>query len=187
MSKISIVVDKILDWLEVVVASIFAVIFVFTFLFRIVIVDGNSMNCTLYNNDIILLSHIMYEPNIGDIVVLNSDYLNETIVKRIIATQGQTVEIDYENNTVSVDGITLSEYDYIKEKIMFDNEKFDRNFYDETTKTYKYTVPENCIFVMGDNRNHSTDSRTFGCVNVETVLGKVFFRLSSPYGNFGII
>lgn len=179
--------DQILDWLEVVVGSIFAVVLVFTFLFRIVVVDGNSMNCTLYNSDIILLTHIMYEPKNGDIVVLNSEYLNEIIVKRVIATQGQTVEIDYENNTVSVDGKVLSEYDYIKEKIMFDSEKYNSEFYDEKTKTYKYTVPENSIFVMGDNRNHSTDSRTFGCVDVNTVVGKVFFRLASPYGSIGLI
>lgn len=179
--------DNVLDWLEVIVGSAFAVILIFTFLFRVVIVDGNSMNCTLYNNDVILVSSILSQPQKGDIVVVNSDYLDKTIVKRVIATAGQTVEIDYKNNKVSVDGEIISEYDYIKEKIMQDNDKFDSKYFDKENEKYIYKVPENSIFIMGDNRNHSTDSRTFGCVSADDVLGKVFFRVSSPYGKFGLI
>lgn len=184
----SLILDGILEWLDFIIGSVFAVVLVFTFLIRVLSVNGNSMNSTLYNNDIVLSTYLWCEPQNNDIVVVNSDYLNEQIVKRVIATQGQTVVIDYENNLVSVDGKVLSEHDYLKEKIMYDNkEKFNQEFFDSTEKKYIYTVPENCIFVMGDNRNHSTDSRTFGFVSNEDIIGKVFFRASSPYGSVGFI
>lgn len=187
--KISVnkIIDVILEWLEVIIMSAFAVILVFTFILRIVVVEGNSMLSTLYNDDKLLITNLFYTPDNGDIVVLNSDALNKTIVKRVIATENQTVLIDYNNRTVSVDGKVLDEYDYIKEFMTENKDDYNMEYYNEQTQIYEYTVPENCVFVLGDNRNHSTDSRSFGCVSVDSILGKVFLRISSPYGDVGFV
>ncbi len=178
---------QVLDWAEVVANSVLVIILLFSFIISSVIVDGNSMNCTLYNNDIVLVTNMAYTPKINDIVVANSDFLNKTVVKRVIATEGQTVEIDYKNNTVKVDGNLISENEYLKEKIMYDNEKFDSRYFDAESEKYTYIVPKDSVFLMGDNRNHSTDSRVFGCVDVKCIVGKVFFRLFSSYGELGFM
>ena len=183
--KLKSLINSFLDFSEVIVLSAFIVILIFTFITKIVVVEGNSMNSTLYNKDKLLITHMFYTPEVDDIVVINSEALNETIVKRVIAVSGQSVSIDYDNETVRVDGKLLNE-SYTSEYII-DTGRFDRNFYNEETKTYEYVVPENCIFVMGDNRNHSTDSRAFGFVSVSDVVGKVYFRISSPYGDLGFI
>ena len=181
-------VDNLFEWLEVIILSVFSVIFVFSFILRVVEVEGNSMMATLFNDDTLLVTHIFYKPENNDIVVLESDYLNKTVVKRVVAVENQTVTIDYENNTVKVDGTVIDESGYIKEKIMSDDKgKFSQDFFNEETGVYEYKVPEGCIFVMGDNRNNSTDSRTFGFVSADDVVGKVFFRVSSPYGDLGFI
>lgn len=181
-------VDNLFEWLEVIILSVFSVIFVFSFILRVVEVEGNSMMATLFNDDTLLVTHIFYKPENNDIVVLESDYLNKTVVKRVVAVENQTVTIDYENNTVKVDGNVIDESGYIKEKIMSDDKgKFSQDFFNEETGVYEYKVPEGCIFVMGDNRNNSTDSRTFGFVSADDVVGKVFFRVSSPYGDLGFI
>lgn len=180
--------NNLLEWAEVIILSVFIVIFIFTFVFRVVIVEGNSMMKTLYDDDMLLVSNIMYEPDCGDIVVLESDKLGKTIVKRVIAEEGQTVVIDYKENTVSVDGNILNEYSYLDGLVMLNNPKeFDQSYCGDNKDVYTYNVPENCIFVLGDNRNHSSDSRTIGCVNIESVVGKVFFRATSSYGEIGII
>ena len=107
------VVDLILEWIETFVFAVFIVLFCFTFIFRIVTVNGQSMENTLFNNDRLIVSHLMYTPKQGDIIIANSHILDETIIKRIIAVGNQTVEIDCKNNTVSVDGKILDE-DYVK-------------------------------------------------------------------------
>lgn len=180
-------IDVFLEWAEVLVMSVFVVIFIFSFMFRIVTVEGKSMMSTLYDNDLLVVSNLFYKPHNNDIVVIQSENLDKTVVKRVIAIGGQEVEIDYNNNRLLVDGVKIKE-DYIKELIMYDNkEKFDQNFYNTDTKTYKYTVPEDYVFVLGDNRNMSSDSRTFGCVSSDKIIGKIIFRISSPYGSIGLI
>ena len=181
-------VDNVLEWIEFFVMSVFVVILIFTFLFKVVAVEGKSMMATLFDGDLLVVTHILYTPENGDIIVLQSDALEKIIVKRVVAVGGQTVEIDYNNNNVSVDGAILSENEYIKEKIMYDDKvNFDQKYYDSQNEKYIYTVPDNCVFVMGDNRNNSSDSRTFGCVNTDAILGKVSFRFSSSYGDLGFI
>lgn len=169
--------NEILEWLESIAISIFIVILVFTFVFRIVIVDGSSMFPTLEDGQRLVISHLFYTPKQGDIVVVNSKGLNKTIIKRVIATEGQTVDINFDKHTVTVDGKTLDE-PYINEPTI-------RN---DGGNNYPLVVPKNTIFVMGDNRNNSTDSRNslVGFIPIDDVLGKAVFRIY-PFDRFGRI
>lgn len=169
--------NEVMEWLESIAVSIFIVILVFTFIFRIVLVDGSSMVPTLEDGQRLIISHLFYTPKQGDIVVANSHGLNKTIVKRVIATEGQTVDIDFENHIVTVDGEVLDE-PYI-------NEETSRN---DGGYEYPMTVPDGSIFVMGDNRNASTDSRSpyVGCISTDDVLGKALFRIY-PFNKFGTV
>lgn len=181
------VLNSVLDWIETIVMYIFVVILIFSFVLRIVVVEGKSMMVTLYNSDLLVVTNILYEPENNDIIVLNSDVLDKTVVKRVIAVEGQTVEIDYNNNYVAVDGEKLTE-NYIKESVMYDDKlEFDQKYFDVNSQKYIYKVPENCVFVLGDNRNHSSDSRYFGCVDVDDILGKVILRIMSSYGDLGFV
>ena len=98
------VLNTVLDWIETIVMYIFVVILIFSFVLRVVVVEGKSMMVTLYDKDLLLVTNILYTPENNDIIVLNSDVLDKTVVKRVIAVEGQTVEIDYNNNYVAVDG-----------------------------------------------------------------------------------
>lgn len=170
--------NDVIEWLEAVAIAVMVVLLVFTFVLRQVVVEGDSMYPTLENKDRLIITHLFYTPKQGDIIVVNCEgenKLNKTIIKRVIATEGQEVNIDFENAVVTVDGVALEE-DYI-------NALTTRN---DGAFTYPVTVPENCVFVMGDNRNHSTDSRSpeVGFLSVDDVLGKAFFRLT-PFNKIG--
>ncbi len=152
------------DWIQCVIGALVVGILVFMFLVRVVNVDGSSMWPTLHHGDMILTTNFLYTPKNGDVVVFQTDtYGSEPLVKRIIATGGQTVRIDPVTGDVYVDGKLLSE-PYIADAI--------ENPGDFTEET---TVPEGCLFLMGDNRNHSTDSRDgrIGFVDERCVIGKV--------------
>lgn len=156
------------EWTQALVGSVLAVVLVFTFLIRLIGVDGRSMVPTLQNGDrlLVLSSLLDHDYEYGDIVVLREEsFLEEPIVKRVIATEGQTVDIDFEAGIVYVDGEALDE-PYINEPT-----------YMEEGTEFPLTVPEGCIFVMGDNRNHSSDSRDsrLGTVDTRCVLGKAVF------------
>lgn len=167
------------DLVSVIATAVIAVAVAFMFAFRTVGVVGSSMAPTLNSNDRILLTASYSEPKYGDIVVTcqpdGSDAIPDTLVKRVIATEGQTVDIDFEKGIVYVDGVALDE-PYIAEAT---RERED--FYEAVT------VPEGCVFVMGDNRNHSTDSRDdrIGFIREEYIMGKALFRIA-PFGNFKI-
>lgn len=142
-----------------------ALILIFTFVVRIIMVSGPSMENTLQNGDAMVVWSLGYTPKQGDVVVLTQPlYQDDSIVKRVIATGGQTVDIDYDANTVSVDGVVLQE-DYIKEAMRVPS---------YGTVNSHITVPEGCLFVMGDNRNESADSRypTIGIIDQRCVIGK---------------
>ena len=148
-----------------------AVTIVFVFAIRLVGVDGDSMYPTLHHADYLaLLSNVFYQDvEAGDIVVMTVPYFeNEPIVKRVIAAEGQTVDIDFEQGVVYVDGEALEE-PYINEPTHLDYNDMGQGL------DYPVTVPEGCIFVMGDNRNRSADSRfaPVGMVDERDVLGKV--------------
>ena len=139
------------EWAQALVCSVLAVVLLFTFVIRLIGVDGHSMVPTLQDGDRLLVLNAMLDNDYeyGDIVVLRKDtFLEEPIVKRVIATEGQTVDIDFVSGAVYVDGELLEE-DYINEPT-----------YVEEGTEFPLTVPEGSIFVMGDNRNHSSDSRS---------------------------
>lgn len=148
----------------------------FVFVVRLVGVDGESMLPTLHNGDYLILeSNFFYgaeDIETGDIVVLTVPHFkDEPIVKRVIATGGQTVDIDFQNHVVYVDGVALDE-SYL---IDYTGQRSWDNWTGDYALEYPAQVPEGCIFVLGDNRNNSTDSRfaPVGMVDTRCVLGKV--------------
>lgn len=165
------------DLISVVMSSFIIIAVVFTFVFRLVGVDGKSMTDTLQHGDwLITVNKTEYVQ--GDIVVITQDnYFNEPLIKRVIATGGQTVDIDYDTNTVYVDGVALEE-PYVREDYMV--QKLDY-------RQFPYVVPEGYLFCMGDNRNGSTDSRSalVGPVDEREILGKAVLRIL-PWGDFDI-
>ena len=165
-------------WLQALVMALVSLILLFTFVGRVIGVQGSSMVPTLHDKDMLLLQSIGYEPKPGDIVVLTKEsFMAQPIVKRVIAVGGQTVDIDYAAGTVAVDGVALEE-DYINEAMY------------ELPPDYAthVEVPEGSIFVMGDNRNKSSDSRDprLGTVDVRYVLGRARVVLL-PFQDFGVI
>ena len=161
--------SDIYDWLQCIVMAIVICVLFFSFIVRLVDVVGSSMYPTLENGDKILVSNLFYTPKQGDIVVFRKDeYREEPLVKRIIAVEGQTVDILYDGNgygTVYVDGEPLDE-PYILEPMVLP-------YYDRTS--FPLTVDEGCLVVMGDNRNRSADSRyaSIGQIEESQVIGKV--------------
>ena len=167
-------------WLQAAVAALVCILLLFTFVARGVGVVGHSMVPTLQWGDMMLVRSIGYEPQNGDVVVLTKQsFMEEPIVKRVIATGGETVRIDYQTSTVYVDGVPLSE-PYINEPML--------QPFSSLMTIEEVTVPEGYLFVMGDNRNASTDSRDtrLGLVDERYVLGKAELVLF-PFSDFGTI
>lgn len=163
--------DEVFEWAESFVFAMFMVILIFTFFFRIVLVQGPSMRETLQDQDRLIITHINYTPQKGDIVVINSEKLGKTIIKRVIGTGGDKVVVDYNNNTVTVNGKVISN-DNIREA-MYNTNLFDEK-YEVEENVFEYDVPEGKLFVMGDNRNNSTDSRRIGFIDRLTCLVRQF-------------
>ena len=166
------------DWIQSLISALLICVLVFVFVLRIMDVHGTSMVPTLRNGDKVLVSDLFYEPERGDIVVFKKDSYDDSkaLVKRVVAVAGDVVNIDFERGTVYVNGEALEE-DYI----------------DVLTTTKidfigPQTVPENCLFVMGDNRNASTDSRDkrIGMVDKRLVIGKVLVVVY-PFEYFGSV
>jgi len=173
-------------WLQTLVLAVVGIVLLFTFVGRISRVDGNSMLNTLHNGDLLLLRSIGYTPKTGDIVVLNkttdetvSLLGGEAIVKRVIATEGQTVSIDYNTSTVYINNEPLDE-PYLWEAMDFRSGPY--------SGQTPFVVPEGSIFVMGDNRNGSTDSRhdLVGSVDTHYILGKAVCILF-PFSHIGLL
>ena len=171
--------EFIFDWLEVLVHAIIVVVICFSFFFRIATIDGQSMENTLFDGEKIIISNMFYEPKVGDIVVIsrnkeNSIYTmdgtNTPIIKRIIAVEGQMVDIDFEKGIVYVDGVALDE-PYAKTPTNVNH-----------GVKFPVIVDEGCVFVLGDNRNDSYDSRSpqigeYGMIDTRYILGKALFRI----------
>ena len=173
------------EWIQALVCSVLAVVLVFTFVARLIGVDGPSMVPTLQNGDrLVVVSSLLYHDyKPGDIVVARKDsFMSDPIVKRVIAVEGQTVDIDFDTGCVYVDGELLDE-PYIKEP-MYRPDPFRSP---EMQQTH-WEVPEGSIFVMGDNRNNSTDSRDdrLGPIDEGYLLGKVVLALWPP-DRFGLM
>ena len=165
---------EVYDWIQCIIFALVFCVLLFVFAVRMVNVVGHSMVPTLEQSDKVVISNLFYHPKQGDVVVLRKQTLmQEPIVKRIIATEGQTVDIDFDDGVVYVDGKALDE-PYVNEPV-HDRENFEG----------KITVPEGCVFVMGDNRNRSLDSRSLmlGDVDTDLIMGRAFVRLF-PIKNF---
>ena len=176
--------NDILEWCESFLFAFLIVTLLFIFLIRQVRVDGSSMENTLHNDERLILSHLNYEPEHDDIVVIYSEPCgDELIVKRVIGVEGDKVVVDYNEDRVYVNGDEISN-EHNKE-IMDERSYFDRSCM-IADGVYEYEVPENCIFVMGDNRNASYDSRSIGFIDKDTVWGKPLFRFY-PLDKFGTV
>ena len=159
---------SVLSYLHDLTYLLCGILIVFLLLFRVVVVSGSSMNNTLYDGDyILLLNNVFYRnPEPGDIIVASKEAFDngEPIIKRVIATEGQTVHIDGANNKVYVDGKLLNE-PYIATPTINQN--------------FTVTVEKGCVFVMGDNRMNSKDSRSseIGQIDKREILGKALILM----------
>ena len=181
------VIAALFDYVEILVFSLCAVLIIFSAFARLCRVSGDSMNTTLTNGETLITTNFNYTPEQGDIIVfhMTSDTyvrFNEPIVKRVIATEGQTVMIDYKTGIITVDGVQFEdETAYLDSR--YYNPIYYRDYidgFDIKTGVFEVTVPEGHLFVLGDNRNNSSDSRfnAVGFVDERRVLGKVVMRLS---------
>ena len=161
------------EWIETFCFALALMVVLFIFVFRYVTVDGNSMMNTLHDQDKLIISNFNYTPQTGDIVVIYIEGQNKPYIKRVIATEGQTVKIDFEKWQVFVDGELLEE-DYVLRR---EGDMHYAAFYNG-----EFTVPEGQVYVMGDNRNDSTDSRVLGCLDEHNIIGRVIVRLAPEFG-----
>ena len=164
------------DTAEILVTSLLLVGILFACLFRTAGVDGESMKNTLQDGDYLVLYRLLYQPQRGDIVVINRYHaqngrVEEPLIKRVIGVAGDTVEVT--EDAVYLNGEMLEEsYDLY----------YDHADRQNRPTCEKLTVPEGKLFVMGDHRDNSKDSRSIGCVDVEDVMGKAVWRISPDFG-----
>lgn len=160
------------DFASIIMTGIVAIAVVFTFFFRTASVNGRSMMPTLYHGDMLMVTAFDNTHEAGDIVVITQpNAFNEPIIKRIIAVGGQTIDIDFDEGIVYIDG-AAEEHDYTLASPTYDREDFNGPI----------TIPEGYVFVMGDNRNDSTDSRSraVGIIDERYIYGTVIGRISPP-------
>lgn len=177
-----------IDWIGSLVYAILAVIVLNIFVFRSITVDGDSMNNTLKNQDRVIATNFCYTPQYGDIVVIEADGIlnqngtfGEPIIKRVIGVEGDVIRFDFDNGIVYRNGEALSE-DYIKEPTYY-------NRWLDAVSGVDYVVPEGCVYVMGDNRNNSKDSREHdevGMVDADLIMGRAFLRIY-PLDKIGLL
>ena len=175
-------IRSVMEWVETIVMAVVFVTVVFTFGARVITVDGISMEPTYYNGDRVLSTTLAGAPHQGDVVIV-VNALDEPIIKRVIATEGQTVDFDQESGEVIVDGEVVPGSVYgIEDGITYVTDLPGQ------VLEFPQTVPKGCVFVMGDNRDNSLDSRfvEVGMVDTRNILGKVFFNLF-PISKFGFV
>lgn len=163
---------SIYEIIEMLASVTVCVLLIFAFIVRLNIVDGQSMESTLHHGEYLAVSDFLYEPEAGDIVIIHkidAYPYNEPIVKRVIAVGGQTVDIDFDTWTLTVDGEVVEE-------------PYRQLIDDLLTSDYSFpiTLEEDEVFVLGDNRNHSADSRQIeiGPIDKRCIVGHALMRLS---------
>ena len=160
---------ELFDWLQCIVFAIIIVIFCFIFIGRTIGVDGFSMYGTLHDRDRVVTSNLFYTPSNNDVIIFRSSSprYEEPLVKRVIAVAGQTIDIDFETGDVFLDGVLL--YEPFVHSLTLRRDDF----------VGPMIVPEGYVFVLGDNRNNSVDSRcgNIGLVDTRYILGRVLFLL----------
>ncbi len=169
--------DFIFDTVEFLVYAIIVSVFALCYVYNIIRVNGTSMLNTLHDGDIAIVNKFFYRPKDGDVVVIKKgQHLDEPLIKRIIATEGQTLQINFSDGTVTVDGKVLDET-YIRDPMWLRGDN-----------TIPSVIPEGYTFVMGDNRNHSSDSRfrNVGLIDNNDIVGKAFL-IVNPLDRFGWI
>ena len=158
------------ETLEAVIYALIVTVVFIVFFFRIISISGVSMLNTLHDFDKVLVKVFSYRPKCGDVVIIRKgQYINQPIVKRIIATEGQSISIDYKNQAIIVNGVKIRE-DYLKEPMIYQNDDY-----------IPPKIPKGYCFVMGDNRNKSLDSRSgaVGLIENKNIIGKVVFIVFS--------
>ncbi len=165
--------ETLLEWVQIICCALAFITCLFTFLGRMVDVHGSSMEPTLVNGERLILSSLPYTPDYGDIVVVCREAGEEPLIKRVIGLAGDTIRIDETTGVV-----------YRNEQPL--DEPYTAGATAVEQMRAPVTVPEGMVFIAGDNRisGHSLDSRTFGCVSAEDVVGKVLFRLT-PWDKIG--
>lgn len=159
--------ESVYDIASIIVTAVLVVGIIFTFFFKISTVSGQSMENTLHHADRLVVSSIVRDVKYGDVVITSQpNIFNKVLIKRVIAVGGQTVWFDEKTKQTIVDGKPLDE-PYIKEEMEYTE-----------AMNKLVTVPEGYVFVMGDNRNHSSDSRDVfvGVIDERYILGKVVYR-----------
>lgn len=175
-------IRNLFEWLEEIAVALTLVILILTFIFRVVTVSGDSMYPSYIDGEKLIVTNLGHDLQQGDVVVV-TNVLDEPIIKRIIAVEEQTVDIDYQTGTVYVDGEALDETQFGLENGITTSPS---GAYEPLV--FPQTVPKGCVFVLGDNRSISKDSRyaEVGMIDERHILGEVVFTLY-PFDRFGFV
>lgn len=161
------------EWLSAAIVALVLIVLVFAVMFRMVNVDGQSMEPNLHSEDRLIISNFAYTPEYGDIVVVRRVH-NTPLIKRVIGLPGDVIQINNDEGAVYRNGEKLDE-PYILGGIT-------KQSYNSVGKSIPVTVGEDEIYVLGDNRMNSHDSRNDGCYSMDALVGRVLFRLTPEFG-----
>ncbi len=168
-------IRELYEWVQAIAVAVVLALIINQFIFALVQVEGNSMLPTLQHQERLVITKLFYKPKAKDIVVVKSHELGKHIIKRVIAVPGDVIDIDSSTGDVMVNGEVLEE-PYILEKLRSAG----------AANIYPLTIPEEHVFVMGDNRNNSSDSRNLGLISYDDIVGRASLRVM-PFSRFGTL